>query len=146
MINKHKSWPILLCLLIVMLVSGCSGSRDSQGTLDIERPAPPSGYAGKTNPLNADVAAEEGKQLYAANCASCHGVEAMGDGPTADSLNPKPKPLALEMNVLEDDYLYWRIAEGGAFAPFSSVMPAWKSTLTEDEIWQVVAFLRTFER
>lgn len=112
--------------------------------LEIERPTPPAEYAGKTNPLEKDGAATEaGKQVYAANCAACHGDEAMGDGPAANSLNPKPQPLALEMEALKDDYLYWRIAEGGAFSPFTSAMPAWKSILSEDEIWQVVAFMRT---
>ena len=70
----------------------------------------------------------------------------MGDGPAANSLNPKPKPLATEMKSLQDDYLFWRISEGGAFAPFASAMPAWKSILSADEIWQVIAFLRTLEK
>jgi mono/diheme cytochrome c family protein len=133
-------------LVLVLFLAACSGSDDAQKTLDIERPAPPAEYAGKANPLTDDAAAGAGQPIYAANCASCHGAEGMGDGPAANSLNPKPKPLATEMNALKDDYLFWRIAEGGAFAPFASAMPAWKSILSEDEIWQVIAFLRTLEK
>src|SRR5215207_1663078 len=37
-----------------------------------------------TKPI--DVA--EGAKLYQANCASCHGVHGLGDGPVAATLNP----------------------------------------------------------
>jgi mono/diheme cytochrome c family protein len=145
-IRKTPFVTLLAALVILMIATACGGSADESNTLDIERPAPPADYAGRSNPLVEDGAAvEAGKLLYAANCASCHGPEAMGDGPAANSLNPKPKPLATEMKSLQDDYLYWRISEGGAFPPFTSAMPAWKTILTEDEIWQVIAFLRTLE-
>lgn len=35
----------------------------------------------------------EGRQLYMENCSQCHGVGGKGDGPWADSLNPKPSDL-----------------------------------------------------
>ena len=45
--------------------------------------------------------------------------------------------------MLADDYLYWRISEGGAFEPFISLMPAWGTLLSEQEMWQLVSYLRT---
>jgi mono/diheme cytochrome c family protein len=134
-------------LVFFLIAAACGGSAGDMNTLDIERPAPPAEYGGKTNPLaNDEAAVEAGKKLYTSNCVSCHGEKALGDGPAANSLNPKPKPLAMEMKSLQDDYLFWRISEGGAFPPFSSAMPAWKAILSEDEIWKVVTYLRTFER
>jgi len=144
MIKIPAYLPQSAVLLLVIFLSACGGLADSAQMLEIERPTPPAEYAGRNNPLARDaVAIEAGKQVYAANCAACHGDEAMGDGPAANSLNPKPMPLATEMNALQDDYIYWRIAEGGAFSPFTSAMPAWKSILSEDEIWQVIAFMHT---
>jgi mono/diheme cytochrome c family protein len=35
--------------------------------------------------------AAKGRDLYKANCASCHGDNGQGDGPTAPTLNPKPR-------------------------------------------------------
>jgi len=67
----------------------------------------------------------------------------MGDGPSAGGLNPRPQPLAVNQEGLNDAYLYWRIAEGGLRPPFASAMPSWKTILTDEEIWQVVSYLRT---
>jgi high-affinity iron transporter len=38
-------------------------------------------------------AAERGQQLFAQNCATCHGPSGKGDGPAAAALNPKPQDL-----------------------------------------------------
>lgn len=144
--KKFPNLMLLVGLMMLAFLAACSSPAENAQTAEIERPAPPAEYAGKTNSLADDAAAVEvGRQLYAANCASCHGDKAMGDGPAANSLNPKPMPLATEMKVLGDDYIYWRIAEGGAFAPFTSAMPAWKKILTEEEIWQVIAFMHTLD-
>lgn len=145
--KKSGLAAFLVLWVVVLTLAACGGSNDQPKTLNIERPAPPADYAGRTNPLAKDSGAiEAGAQLYAANCAACHGAEAMGDGPAANSLNPKPQPLAMEMKALQDDYLFWRIAEGGAFPPFSSAMPAWKTILSEEQMWQVVAFLRSLAK
>ena len=37
--------------------------------------------------------AENGRQLYVDNCASCHGASAHGDGPMADQLRVRPSNL-----------------------------------------------------
>jgi hypothetical protein len=46
---------------------------------------------------------------------------------------------------LSDDYLHWRIAEGGMMRPFNSVMPSWKGILSEDQIWMIITYLRTLQ-
>jgi mono/diheme cytochrome c family protein len=30
--------------------------------------------------------------------------------------------------------------------PFNSQMPTWKNTLSEEQIWQVIKYLRTFSK
>lgn len=80
-----------------------------------------------------------GAELYAAHCASCHGVHGAGDGPEADGLDPRPTNLAtLSHEVLRDDYLYFRIADGGAFFPYASTMPGLGMELDEPDIWALV--------
>lgn len=144
--------PVYIVLVLVMIgalvLAACGGDGgQAPASGNTARSTPPPEYAGKTNPKANDAAsAAAGKDLYAINCTSCHGEAAMGDGPTAASLDPKPKPLAAEMNSLSDDYLFWRISEGGAFPPFNSAMPAWKASLTEDQIWQIITHLRTLAK
>jgi mono/diheme cytochrome c family protein len=100
----------------------------------------PPEYAGLTNPFPADAASlERGGTLYATNCASCHGDGGMGDGPAASALDPAPSPIAHSSQMLADDYLYWRLSEGGA--PFGTSMPAWK-TLDEEARWDLINYMR----
>jgi mono/diheme cytochrome c family protein len=82
-----------------------------------------------------------GAQIFRVNCASCHGESGKGDGAASRALNPKPPDLSLVAAVVDDAYLYWRIAEGGA--ELKSAMPGWKTILTEEQIWQGVAFIRS---
>lgn len=103
----------------------------------------PKEYAGLTNPVTADEASlARGAEIFAANCATCHGDGGMGDGPAAAALNPAPPAIAHTSQMLGDDFLFWRISEGGAMAPFNSAMPAWKAILDEDARWDVITYVR----
>ncbi len=103
----------------------------------------PDEYAGLTNPTTANEASiERGAEIYTAQCASCHGDGGMGDGPAAANLDPEPAAIAQTSQMLGDDYLYWRISEGGAMAPFNSTMIAWKAILDEDARWDVINYVQ----
>jgi len=104
----------------------------------------PADYAGRTNPLPATSGnIEAGRQLFERNCAACHGAGGRGDGPGAKGLNPPPSDLARagRRPMMSDAFFYWAIAEGGV--AFGTAMPAWKASLKETEIWQLVLYLRT---
>ena len=144
---KRRSIMVIVGLLLSLLLAGCGGSENAATpATSLERPAVPAEYAGKSNPFGSEsISVEAGKTVYQQNCVTCHGEQGMGDGPAAGGLNPKPQPLAANQEGLEDAYLYWRIAEGGLRAPFRSAMPSWKAMLNEDEIWQVISYLRTMD-
>jgi mono/diheme cytochrome c family protein len=100
-------------------------------------------YESRVNPLAGapqDVAA--GGKLYAAHCSACHGATGLGDGPAAAGLDPPPANIAmfLKMHRVPDGYLYWTLAEGGV--PLQTAMPPFKETLTEEQIWRTILFLR----
>lgn len=100
-------------------------------------------YAGMSNPLeSAGGVLESGERLYENSCASCHGASGKGDGEVGQALDPGPTDIAAfsKMPMASDEYLYWTIAEGGA--PLGTAMPAFKHTLEEDEIWQIIIYLR----
>jgi mono/diheme cytochrome c family protein len=103
----------------------------------------PAAYRGARNPLTRTPAnVDRGRALYASNCAGCHDPAGMGGGDAGSALYPSPALLAhlLRMPRAVDQYLLWTIAEGGG--PFGTAMPAFKDTLSEDQVWQVVTFMR----
>jgi len=103
----------------------------------------PAEYNGLENPVPADEASlARGAEIYEAQCTTCHGDEGMGDGPGAAGLDPAPAPLSQTGRMLADAYLFWRISEGGAMAPFNSAMPTWKASLDEEARWDVINYVR----
>lgn len=136
-------------ILVVLILAACTNSQqtsmpveDGQG---LGRPDVPSEFAGLTSPKMNASDIEAGKKVYQINCTSCHGEKGLGDGPASVSLSPKPEPLAKNVGMLSDDYLYWRISQGGIMEPFKSAMPAWSTILKDSQIWQVISYLRTLE-
>jgi mono/diheme cytochrome c family protein len=103
----------------------------------------PAEYRGQTSTVAlTEATIREGATLYAENCASCHGPTGLGDGEAGRALNPSPALLAcmINMPMAVDSYLLWTISEGGK--PFGTDMPAFRDTLTKEEIWKVIAFMR----
>lgn len=145
-----KSFSMLLVVLLISALSLAACGGDAAEEPDAEagdRPEPPAEFASLEYPHpdpNEEVLAS-GEQLYLNYCASCHGNEGAGDGPAAAALNPAPADLAETGDQASPQYMYWRISEGGAFAPFNSSMPAFDGVLNEDQIWAVVAYIQAFD-
>ena len=125
-------------------------------------PAPPASIqfrgkeiaiAGFDNPLRKDQASFRkhvgaGGEIYIRNCMYCHGDNLDGQGHFAKGFNPPPAnfqdPGTIAM--LQEAYLFWRVAKGGPglpkeSTPWNSVMPAWEDRLTEEQTWQVIMYL-----
>jgi mono/diheme cytochrome c family protein len=101
----------------------------------------PTEYAGLTSPVAADQESlTRGAAIYSTNCATCHGDGGMGDGPASTGLNPLPAPIAHTSQMMGDDYLFWRISEGGA--AFHTAMLPWKGTLDKQARWDVINYVR----
>ncbi len=104
----------------------------------------PAEYVGLTSPVAVDAdSLAQGKIHFDLFCASCHGAAGLGDGPAAAALDPAPPMLAQTSMMTGDDYLFWRISEGGAMQPFNSAMPAWKEVLDEQARWDAINYTRS---
>ena len=124
-------------ILGALLLMACGAS----ATEVVETPAPvPTEFAGATNPFGVEAAAEGGK-IFNANCELCHGPQGYGDGIAGQSLEPRPRNLANLQAAVGDDFLFWRIHQGKP----GTAMVAWNGILTEEQIWQLVSFIRTLK-
>jgi mono/diheme cytochrome c family protein len=107
-------------------------------------PDPPAEYADKHMPAGwwaDEVKAEEGRKLFIGetnpdvNCASCHGK----DGKPVKA-GARDFRVADRMKLYSDSVWFWRMSEG---VP-NTKMKAWKSKLSEEDRWKLVAFERNF--
>lgn len=87
----------------------------------------------------------EGKQWYYVYCVGCHGWLLKGDGPNATYLDPFPRDLTagnVYMNKKTNVELFAVIKGGGSAVDLSDVMPSWGNLLQDQDIWNVIAWIR----
>lgn len=92
------------------------------------------------NPLaksEAEIAA--GRDLYTKLCVPCHGLSGNGDGSAASALSHRSHDLTQILKPQSDGEVFYKIKKGGG------AMPSYEKTLTEDERWKVIHYLRTLE-
>ncbi len=95
------------------------------------------------NPYPGDVAAvAQGGTLYSAQgCAVCHGEKGKGDGAAAGGLPVRPPDFTSRERMItrSDPDLFWAITRGRE----KSQMPAYGQKLSENEVWDLVNYLRS---
>lgn len=100
--------------------------------------------AGLKNPISADEKnLAVGAKLYEANCAICHGAPMSPSTMLSRAYSP-PAPSFVEENVSQypEENLYWIVDHGIRFTG----MPAFNRILNEEELWQVVTFLKHLDK
>ncbi|HLU48935.1 MAG TPA: cytochrome c, partial [Planctomycetota bacterium] len=146
----RSQWMALL--LLVPLV-GCG---------DAEAPSVPAGggTSSESTPRPTDTATiaggarravetARGRELYAKQCASCHGATGRGDGPVAWLLSPKPRDftkmsfrlVSTESSMATDEDLFATITRGMP----GSAMPPW-AHLSEEDRWALAGEVKRLTR
>jgi mono/diheme cytochrome c family protein len=89
-----------------------------------------------------DGDAARGAPLYKRYCSGCHGADGRGG---AHTFMPHIQNLTSKdyIEFLPDGYLFTVIAEGGQAVGKSSMMPAWEATLSEQDIKDIIAHIRS---
>ena len=116
-------------------------------------------YLWQSNATSESVA--NGRQLYTQNCAACHGENGAGDGVFADDLAAAGESSMQTMEGAMDmmmqspvDFtdprrmlgaspalLQGKILRGG----MGTGMPMWGSIFTEEQIWDLIAYIYSFQ-
>ena len=96
-----------------------------------------------------------GQNLYTNNCASCHGAKLEGQpnwrSPNADGVLPAPPHDSTGHTWHHDNGLlfeYTKLGGKGALAArgiadFNSGMPAFDGVISNEDIWDILAFIRS---
>ena len=118
---------ILLCVLCALL------SAQTGWTI------PPDAASEKSPLTSSPKVIEEGKDQYSHHCERCHGKKGLGDGPEVDRKDRKSRPANLTFSRNPDGVMFYKIWNGR----HDPHMPAFKSEMTRDEVWAVVAYITT---
>jgi len=82
-----------------------------------------------------------GQAIYAQHCLRCHGSQGAGDGPDAAVLIVPPANFQSPKSQLKSDLeLLIVIAHGVVYSP----MHGKRDILTDQEMWDVLQYIRTF--
>jgi len=81
-----------------------------------------------------------GRQLFLKDCAVCHGSEGRGDGVATLPVRPDDLGKIAPPPVFPDGVVAYRIING------VKMMPAFKSVLSENEIWDLLNFIRSLKK
>ena len=102
----------------------------------------PANFKTMKNPVAVgEASTKEGQVLYTKNCASCHGKTGLGDGVKARSLKDFPGDLSkAEYQSQSDGDQFYKTKFGRA------EMPKYEGKLTDDNIWNLVHYMRTFKK
>lgn len=122
--EKRRRWRWVLVALAVLLVGTAAVYADLLRA------------AFQRNPVSRAAASiARGRALSREDCAVCHGV-GRGDGPAAAGMARRPDDIA-PPPVFPDGVVAYRIRNG------VGLMPAFKETLGEGEIWDLLNYIRS---
>ena len=134
---------VLVAALMVML-TGCKADRPSAietKTMTFAKHHFFVGNKSQKNPLVSDAATwADGKEAFSHYCVACHGMDGQNTGvPFVDHISPPIPSLASDDVQRYTDGQLKEILDNGIWP---SGMPGSKGTLSDDELWSIVVFLR----
>lgn len=131
--------PALLFILLILLptVLGIALLTWIGSPVHAQTPSPTFALEQVTAPTTPP-AATFGSGSFEQNCAPCHGLNGLGDGPTAASLPYSP-------TIFADPNAIWPLSPAELFhttkfGRIERLMPPWGNQLSDEEIWQTVMY------
>jgi mono/diheme cytochrome c family protein len=115
------------------------------GTTLVAQPKPwvvPDSFKSMKNPVaQSDASTKAGLAVFTKNCASCHGKAGLGDGVKARTLKDFPGNFSkADFQSLADGDIFYRTKTG------RGEMPKYDGKLSDDDIWNVVNYMRTLKK
>lgn len=100
----------------------------------------PKEFSKMINPITQDSAStSRGEIVFLENCAACHGDNAKGLSTEKTNLEINTPNLVQRLATHSDGDFFWKIQEG------KGGMPAFKKDIDENDIWDVINFIKALE-
>jgi len=134
----------VVILAMVAGLAGCKANRPGGPETKVVTAAKHRLFIGnkkEKNPLQDTLQTRaDGKEAFGHYCIACHGMDGQNTGvPFADHLSPPVPSLASpDVQQYTDGQLKWILDYG----IWPSGMPGSKGTLSDEELWSIVVYLR----
>jgi mono/diheme cytochrome c family protein len=128
--------PRAVLLVVALALAGSIGLKAS-GAAD----QPP-----RTPAAAADAPVRSGEEVFKAACITCHGAHGQGNPKSHVGFDtPVPDFTDCPATTPEVEHDWFSVVyNGGPIRAFDRHMPAFGEALSEQEIWNVVGYIRTF--
>ncbi len=139
----HRVFTIVAAICAVA-VAGCKAnppSRIEAGTITFAKHHVFVGNRKQKNPLPYTPGnLEDGKTAFSHYCVACHGMDGQNTGvPFVEHISPPiPSLASQDVQSYTDGQLKWILDNG----IYPSGMPGSKGTLSDDELWSIVLYIR----
>jgi len=120
---------VVACVVVVFAALVCAQSNGWS--------IPPTAQTEKSPLSPTPDVLKKGESLYKSNCVGCHGPKGLGDGPDVDKKDRKNRPANLTMSRNPEGVVFYKMWNGRK----DPDMPAFKSRMTRDDAWAVVAYV-----
>ncbi len=136
--KKNKTLAMLITLLLsVTFISMTLTLQEDPEPWEV-----PAKFKSMKNAADADEESlKVGKTLYSKNCASCHGKTGLGDGIKARTLDTFPGDLTSDAFHAQTDGEHFYKSKFGR-----NEMPKFENKISDEDIWNIVNFIRTFNK
>lgn len=102
----------------------------------------PANFKSMKNPVaTSDASTKAGMTLYVKTCAACHGKTGLGDGPKSKALKTVPNSFAAaDYQSQTDGEQFYKTKMG------RGDMPKYEGKMSDEDIWNLVNYMRTFKK
>jgi mono/diheme cytochrome c family protein len=139
-----RRFSITVVALLIAALTGCKANPPGKleaATMNFAKHRIFIGNKKEKNPLPVTPETlADGKEAFSHYCVACHGMDGQNTGvPFVDHLSPPIPSLASpEVQSYADGQLKWILDYG----IWPSGMPGSKGTLSDDELWSIIVYLR----
>lgn len=125
---RHSNLLIISILFLTWSIAGAHGWMA------------PKEFSKMINPITLDSAStSRGEIVFLETCAACHGDNAKGLSTEKTNLEINTPNLVQRLATHSDGDFFWKIQEG------KGEMPAFKKDIDENNIWNVINFIKALE-